>query len=299
MCTKNTASALASWDIRYNENTFENENDLIDTLKGVAKKYVIQLEEGDSGYKHYQGRISLIKRRRFSEKHLLLKLFKDKPPNYLEPTVEEEFRSGDAFYMLKEDTRIAGPWTDKDEVIPLTVQMKIFNGFTLRPYQASLKEMALHFDMRKIDLIYDPNGNIGKSLFSEYLEYNGLAEEIPPFRLMDDIFQWVCSRPIKKCYIVDMPRGMKKDKLGDFYSGIEIIKNGVAYDKRYNAKKIRFDRPRVFVFTNALPEFSLMSKDRWNVWIVDDKFQLIKYEPVITSNIPCAEEDGAWGYQYK
>jgi hypothetical protein len=160
--------------------------------------------------------------------------------------------------------------------------------------------MSTAFDMRKIDLIYDPNGNIGKSLFSEYLEYNGLAEEIPPFRLMDDIFQWVCSRPIKKCYIVDMPRGMKKDKLGDFYSGIEIIKNGVAYDKRYNAKKIRFDRPRIFVFTNMLPEFSLMSKDRWNVWIVDEEFKMVKYEPVIQSNIPLViEEEGASGYNMK
>ena len=27
-----------------------------------------------------------------------------------------------------------------------------------------------------------------------------------------------------------MPRGMKKDKLEDFYSGIEVIKNGVAHD---------------------------------------------------------------------
>ena len=120
--------------------------------------------------------------------------------------------------------------------------------------------------MRIIDLIYDINGNNGKSIFSEYLEYQGIAEEVPPFRLMDDIFQWVASRPIKECYLFDMPRGMKKDKLADFYAGIEVIKNGVAYDKRYNAKKIRFNRPRVFVFTNTLPAFNLMSKDRWKVW---------------------------------
>lgn len=277
MCSNGSTSGLAVWDIRYNASTFENENELFDTIKGIAKHYVIQLEEGDGGYKHYQGRISLIKKRRKQEKHLLLKLFKDLPPNYLEPICNTEFLKGEAFYMMKEDTRIAGPWTDKDEVIPLTAQMKIFNSLTLRPYQADLKEMASNFDMRKIDLVYDPNGNIGKSLFSEYLEYNGLAEEIPPFRLMDDIFQWVCSRPIKKCYIVDMPRGMKKDKLGDFYSGVEIIKNGVAYDKRYNAKKIRFDRPRIFVFTNMLPEFSLMSADRWNVWKVDDQYELHPY----------------------
>lgn len=277
MSSKCSTSALATWDIRYNASTFDNENDLFDTIKGIAKHYVIQLEEGDSGYKHYQGRISLIKKRRKQEKHLLLKLFKDYPPNYLEPTSNPEHLKGDAFYMMKEDTRVDGPWTDKDEVIPLTAQMKIFNSFTLRLYQIALKEMACNFDMRKIDLVYDPNGNIGKSLFSEYLEYNGLAEEIPPFRLMDDIFQWVCSRPIKKCYIVDMPRGMKKDKLGDFYSGIEIIKNGVAYDKRYNAKKIRFDRPRIFVFTNMLPEFSLMSADRWNVWKVGSAYELLPY----------------------
>jgi len=277
MSTERTDSALATWDFRYNADMFENAYELIDTLKGIAKHYVFQIEMGDSGYRHYQGRLSLIKRRRKKEKHLLLKLFKEKPPNYLEPTCSPEHYKGEAFYCMKEDTRIEGPWQDTDEVRVLTTQMKIFNKLELRPYQSQLKEMAQHFDMRKIDLIFDPNGNIGKSLFSEYLEYCGLAEEIPPFRLMDDIFQWVCTRPIKPCYIVDMPRGMKKDKLGDFYSGIEIIKNGVAYDKRYNAKKIRFDRPRVFVFTNTLPEFSLMSKDRWNVWVIDEEFRMSQF----------------------
>lgn len=270
-------NAIAVWDFRYNEDTFRDKDELIDTLKGVAKHYVFQLEESDSDYRHYQGRISLIKKRRSQEKHLLLKLFKGKPPNYIEPTTNSEYYRGDAFYACKEDTRILGPWTDKDEVKVSTKQLKYFNTLTKYPYQETLEQMCSQFCMRKIDLVYDPNGNIGKSIFSEYLEYEGLAEEIPPFRLMDDIFQWVASRPVKKCYIIDMPRGMKKDKLADLYSGIEIIKNGVAYDKRYNATKVRFDRPRIFVFTNALPVFSLMSHDRWNVWMVDDKKQLIKH----------------------
>jgi len=74
-----------------------------------------------------------------------------------------------------------------------------------------------------------------------------------------------------------MPRGMKKDKLGEFYSGIEVIKNGVAYDKRYSPKKLRFDRPAIVVFTNELPEFSLMSIDRWNVWEMTDSHNIIPY----------------------
>ena len=268
---------LACWDFRMNEDALKPE-DIIDNLAGIAKHYVFQLEEGDGGYRHYQGRISLIKKRRKAEKHILLKLFKY-PPNYLEPTVNEEFRKGEAFYMLKEDTRIDGPWKDTDEVKVLTRQLQLFKVMDYRPYQADLLKMATIFDMRKIDLIYDPTGCIGKSLFAEHLEYLGIAEEIPPFRMMDDIFQWVATRPIKPCYLVDMPRGMKKDKLGDFYSGIEVIKNGVAYDKRYKAHKVRFNRPRMFVFTNMLPNFSFMSLDRWNVWEVNSAFEL-KYKNI-------------------
>ena len=56
---------------------------------------------------------------------------------------------------------------------------------------------------------------------------------------------------------------MKKDKLGEFYAGIEMIKNGYAYDKRYSPTKVRFGRPNIIIFTNTLPEWSLMSLDRW------------------------------------
>jgi hypothetical protein len=270
-----TNNQLSTWDFRQNAEGLTY-TDIIKNLEGIAKHYVFQLEEGDGGYRHYQGRISLIKKRRITERHLLLKLFK-KPPQYLQPTVNAEHYKGEAFYCLKEDTRIEGPWKDTDIVKVLTKQLQLFTVMDYRPYQESLLKMATVFDMRKIDLIYDPNGNIGKSLFAEHLEYLGIAEEIPPFRLMDDIFQWVATRPIKPCYLVDMPRGMKKDRLGDFYSGIEVIKNGVAYDKRYKAHKVRFNRPRVFVFTNVLPQLSLMSKDRWNIWIVNNAFELEIY----------------------
>lgn len=258
---------VTSYDFRWNAASFEY-SQIIEMLDGVAKSYTFQLEEGDSGYLHYQGRLRLIKKRRKGE---ALKLFKN-PPNYFMPTVNVEFYAGDAFYQMKEDTRVGGPWTDKDEKKYITQQLLLFKTFTLRPYQAAIYKACREFDLRKINLIYDPVGCCGKSLLSEWLEYEGLAEEVPPYRLMDDIFQWVCTRPIKKAYIVDMPRGMKKDRLGDFYSGIEVIKNGVAYDKRHSATKIRFDRPRIFVFTNVLPCMDLMSADRWVIWKILPNF---------------------------
>ena len=277
MSEKKAGSPLSVWDFRYNASTFTSETELIELLGGIAKKFVFQLEQGDNGYRHYQGRLSLIKKRRLTEKHIVIKLFKDKPPNYINPTNNVEVTNGESFYLIKEDTRLSGPWTDQDEIKVVTIQLKEFLKFEMYEWQKQLFDMSKTYNGRKIDLLYDPNGNIGKSIFSEYLEYMNLAEEIPPFRLMDDIFQWVASRPIKKAYLVDMPRGMKKDKLGDFYSGLEVIKNGVAFDKRYKAQKIRFDRPRVFVFTNTLPVFKLMSKDRWNVWEINNEMALQPY----------------------
>ena len=146
------------------------------------------------------------------------------------------------------------------------------------PWQAQVDAMALEEDDRSIKLIYDRLGNNGKSILSEYLEYKRVALEIPPMRVMKDIMQFCMSFPTHKTYLVDMPRAMKKDKLGEFYAGLECLKNGYLYDKRYGAKKRRIDRPQVIVFTNALPVWDFMSSDRWEVWETTRDRDLKRYE---------------------
>ncbi len=242
-------------------------------LRIVAKRWVFQLEEGKDGYQHYQVRLSLRKKIRYLQ-------MKKKPVmrGHFSATSNPTYYAGNFFYVMKPESRIDGPWKDTDDIKVLTKQLKEFMGWELRPFQKEIIDEANKYDRRKINLIWNPGGSVGKSLLGEYMEYINLAEEIPPFRLMDDIFQWVCSRGIKtgfkKSYIVDLPRGMKKDRLGDFYSGIEVIKDGKAYDKRYSGQKCRFDRPRIFVFTNTLPNLDLMSHDRWVVWKIKDNFEI-------------------------
>ena len=201
-------------------------------LKQICKKGVFQLEKGlDADYIHWQGRFSLMKKKRL---HALIKFFKNiESMNkiHLSVSTSSVAQNDDFNYVSKEETRIQGPYDITKEEPVETRQLKMFKTWELYPWQKKLKLLSNEFDLRKIDIIYNPIGNEGKSLFSEHMEFEGLAEEVPPYRLMDDIFQWVCCREIKKCYIFDMPRGMKKDKLGDLYSVIEVIKNGVAYDK--------------------------------------------------------------------
>lgn len=281
------------YDLTFSEEKNPDGQVLLKSLfSKYGKKWGYQLEEGDNtGYRHFQCRISLLKAERLNgvyKKILNEGLIIHKTAISHTST---NCASGEQFwdYSTKDHTRIDGPWTSRDA--PRTKQMEMFDEWGCMPYMEDLKIKAKTFDLRAIDLIYDVEGNHGKSMFAEHMEYIGLAEEVPPFRMMDHIFEWVATRPIRKCYIFDMPRGMKKDKLADFYSGIEVIKNGVAYDKRYSAKKIRFDRPRIFVFTNTLPEFSLMSKDRWKVWsLYDNQLKPYMVDDELYEFIPSDEE---------
>lgn len=268
----------------YDFTSFEEDRTIVIAwCKKYAKKWCFQQEEcPSSGNKHFQGRISLKLKKRVTE------IKKDNLKFHF--SVTSTINKDNDFYVTKEESRIDGPWSNEDEEAVETTQLKIFREFTLRPYQEWIKDEAQRFDMRAINLIYDKTGNMGKSIFAEYMESLKIIEEIPPYRLMDDIFQWVYCRPKRQAYFIDLPRGMKKDRLGDLYAGIEIIKNGVCYDKRNYAKKARFNRPRIFVFTNELPELSLMSKDRWVIHTINDDHELEVYDPDAATQ-PESEDD--------
>jgi hypothetical protein len=74
-----------------------------------------------------------------------------------------------------------------------------------------------------------------------------------------------------------MPRAIKKDRLYGFYSAIETIKDGYAYDDRYKFKEKVFDCPNIWIFSNILPNSKLLSSDRWRIWEVDNNKVLIPY----------------------
>ncbi|AXH75039.1 MAG: replication associated protein [Circoviridae sp.] len=253
-------------------------NELVLALNQWFKKWVLQKEKGhESGYLHWQGRGSLIKAKRLSE---LIAQSKDYFEGVRWSITTTGVHEGQSFnYVMKADSRVEGPWTDKDyeEPPPMTRQLKEFKerGIEFEWHKQVLKICELE-ENRKITVIMDEVGNSCKSLFGEYLEYEGKAWEVPPFRQMEDISQCVMSVKPKKCYLIDMPRGMKKDKLGEFYSGIECLKNGVCWEKRYQFKKRRMDRPQVIVFSNMTPSLDLLSSDRWDIFKMQEDKSLKK-----------------------
>ena len=262
---------ISGFDITISCEKIKTYTEVIELFQRHCTKWCFQKEKGkESGYLHWQCRVRVKSRLRPTTKKFPFS-------GHWTPTVVKTFEVDDDFYVMKDDTRIDGPWRS-DTYVPLTRQLKEFLELPMRGYQKDISNWVNQPNNRTIDVIFDPVGDLGKSLFCEYLEYIGAAEEVPSYRSMEDIMAWVASRPIKKMYCFDMPKGMKKDKLAEFYSGIEIIKNGVAFDKRYSASKLRFDRPRVVIFTNTLPNFELMSADRWKVHEVTKLYDLKPYD---------------------
>lgn len=280
MATSNAACAV--WDFRTSADLFGTDV-LKKFLKTRCKKWVFQKEQGEGGYVHYQGRFSLIKRLR--EKPVIdwLMTLKEKYPTisfYVGRTVTANLKK--EFYMTKEETRVEGPWRDTDEEveeIPLPKQLSEVvekEDFKWYEWQQDVIESFQKFEPRKVNVIVDPIGNIGKSILKTYLGCKKIAMTIPLINDYKDLMRMVMDMPKVGGYIIDMPRAITKKNLKAVYAAIENVKDGYAFDDRYQFKYEYFNSPIVWVFTNAVPEIDLLSKDRWNLYKIVDN-ELVGY----------------------
>lgn len=244
-------------------------------LRRHCKAYTFQLERGDaSGYEHYQGRLSLFKKIRATNAPDLF----PETGIHISPT-SNNARKGPPFYCLKEQTRLEGPWTEKDfvEAPKLCWPYNEEDWDNPLPWQKEMFERLSQRIKRTIYCIIDHKGCNGKTSFIKKAKAMGLAREIPAMTSMEDIMAWVMSFPPHKGYMIDMPRAMPKCKLAGFYAGIESLKNGYAYDKRYHGKDMDFDSPNVVVFSNKKPKRTYLSMDRWRLLTISDDHRLIDY----------------------
>jgi len=242
-----------------------------------CKKWTFQTERGEkTGYVHYQCRISFCKKKTLpAAKTFLLAAGLKKFKISISST---NSLKGEAFYCLKEDTRIDGPWTDQDEKRdPKTVTVLRLDQKGLMEWQGDLLDKVLgdnfepRWDDRTIHVVYDPVGNKGKTAFCEYMHSYRYGTVIPAMFQMEDIVQFAMCRPVARCYVIDLPRAMDKKNLGSMFAGIEMLKNGQLYDKRYKGVFKWIERPNVIVFTNCLPDRQFFSADRWKIWCVRNK----------------------------
>lgn len=276
---KEMSTQVAVYDFTLKRQS-ESAEDVRAELAPLCKKYTYQLEKGDTGYEHWQGRVSLRKKRRKIE---LLKLIPQKSIlSVAHWTPTSNNAKGDAFYVTKADTRIDGPWTDQDKK-KAYIPRQLREIVKLRPFQQHIVDHAEDWDTRTINCVIEHEGNNGKSIIATYLGVHGLGRMLPPFRDYQDLLACVLDTlptdlsEAPKVYVIDMPRAMKKEALHGMFSAIETLKSGYAFDKRYSFRDAYFDCPNVWVFTNSMPDLHDLSRDRWKLWGIDKSYNLIPY----------------------
>lgn len=231
--------------------------------KQIAKKWCFQQERGEkTGFLHYQGRLSLKTKGRIEN---LCKAFK-MPKECFSITSKEN--RDNCFYTTKEETRTMGPWCDEDIVYYIPRQIREIG--CLYDWQQEIVDSAKKWDTRTINIIFCPDGNIGKSILKTYIGCHQIGRALPYSNDYRDIMRMVMDTPKKPLYVIDLPRAIAKDKLFQFFSAVETIKDGYAFDDRYNFKEEYFDCPTIWIFMNTFPDLNLLSRDRWAIWSVKD-----------------------------
>lgn len=287
------AGQISLFDVTVPVDKFADYRSLAEKLGTVAKKWVFQKEKGDeTDYIHWQVRLSLHKKASCAA---VLRDCVPVIPGHWSVTSSATHDAGNVFnYVMKAQTRMEGPWTDQDaDLRPppvLTRQLIHYHKQEKYPWQVKMEAICRESNDRRLYYIFDPHYNSGKSIFCEDMEYKMLAEEIPPFTLMEDIMQFVFCQHKSPCYLFDMPAAMKKEKVHQLYSGLEMLKNGFLYDKRYNGKKLRISRPIVAVFANNLPQLGLMAPDRWVTMYITPKKNLVEFDALTHPYAPDEEE---------
>ena len=264
-------NAVCGWDFTLSKDAFGGDYmALAKLLANHCKSWCFQLERSECGFVHYQGRIKLKVKKRTSGVRLIV--------GEAHWSKTSRANQSNMFYVMKEETRIDGPWSDKDDILPIYVPRQIREVDHLMEWQKEVIRISKVWDTRTVNYLYDPIGGTGKSIIGTYMGVHKLAVKIPFANDYKDVMRMVMDRPKRGCYLIDMPRAIRKEKLFQLFSAIESIKNGYAYDDRYSFKEEYFDCPCVWIFSNKLPDQSLLTRDRWKFWQIQAG-QLVDYDP--------------------
>jgi len=233
------------------EEWMSQRSQLSQTFKSICKKFIFSLEQGtETDYLHFQGAFSLKQKEYFNTVKNLIR-----NDVHLEPCISwvASYK-----YCSKDDSHIAGPWTEK------TVDLKLPKE--LWDWQ---KKVIDHVskpctDDRSILWLWDDKGCTGKTtlckiLFTEYnadIILNGAGKDMG-YALSDN----------PTIVAINLTRSIE-GRVN--YGMIEAIKDGMVFCSKYESKMKIFNSPHVLIFANFEPNYETLSEDRYSVFNTKD-----------------------------
>lgn len=232
-------------------------------LIGVVK-YALQEEKGAGGLRHFGGNVSFKAGKRLSE--LTPVRFPGDRAAHWSATHDE---TATTFYNLKEDTRIRGPWTDKDKppYVPVAHRDPV-----LKPSQVWLFNRLRQQNGRQIMFVVDKRGGTGKTWFGMHLAIHHKGVRLPSSlksaqEMIQACMATLGSSPGESRFLtLDIPRSVSgNDSWIKWLSALEDIKNGHLCDPRYKWTEVFIEPPKMMVTCNRRPPQELLTGDRFDI----------------------------------
>lgn len=115
---------------------------------------------------------------------------------------------------------------------------------------------------RKIYWFYEEKGGWGKSVLATYMvdQMDAIMVGGQKKDILFGVGERVKMMEYPPIVVVDIPR-VNKGSVS--IQAIEMVKNGMFFNEKYESGMVRFPRPHVVCFANIPPDTSKMSEDRW------------------------------------
>lgn len=150
--------------------------------------------------------------------------------------------------------------TKKTELRSLLVE---YEGVVWKPWQQDLlNSLELAPDSRKIQWLWEPTGNVGKSFLTTYLLASGRAALLTVGRKAD--MAYILSKDPKPIVIFDLPR-TAEEHMDGLYNLAEDLKNNRLISTKYDSETLVFSNKHVVIFANFRPDMTKWSADRYDV----------------------------------
>jgi len=122
---------------------------------------------------------------------------------------------------------------------------------------------------RRINWIYDREGGKGKStliklILSRWPLESVLITSTSSKRVVEALHSQ------QHVVMLDLPRAYPMSTFN--YAALETIKDGIGCRTMYAPGTKLWRNPHLFVFSNELPDFSKLTKDRWFIWDLGNEF---------------------------
>jgi len=160
-----------------------------------------------------------------------------------------------------------------------------------KPWQKELsEELSKSPDPRKILWHFDPLGNNGKSFFAKHFGmYKGafVSTKANTYHIATALDEYIKTNGQDSILVVifNFTRQQENHKI---YQALEELKDGMVTSEKYKGRTMYFNVPHLVCFANYLPEVETLTKDRWDIRVLQNDKVVRRYthEKTFSTNDP-------------